>query len=134
MIGLDTNVLVRYLTRDDESQYRAVMRLLSRKGASFFVCDQVLIELDWVLSSLYDWSREEIANTLARLLTVHNLEFEDEGRIRAALKAVRTGADLSDELITARCREHGCRELATFDVSMTKRHSKFAVTPRDALG
>lgn len=84
MIGLDTNVLVRYLTRDDESQFRAVMKLLSRKGATFFVPDQVLVELDWVLARLYAWSRAEIAESFARLLTIHNLEFEDEGRIRSA--------------------------------------------------
>lgn len=89
MIGLDTNVLVRYLTRDDETQYRAVMKLLSRKGATFFVPDQVLIELDWVLAKLYGWTRTEIAESIARLLTVQNLEFEDEGRIRGALRSVR---------------------------------------------
>ena len=131
MIGLDTNVLVRYVTRDDESQFRAVMKLLSRNGATFFVCDPVLLELDWVLSKLYDWSRDEIADSLARLLTIHNLEFEDEGRIRAALKALRQGADLSDELIVALCYEYGCRELATFDVALAKRHPKLAVIPHD---
>ena len=131
MIGLDTNVLIRYLTRDDESQFRAVMQLLTRKGGTFFVCDQVLVELDWVLSSLYDWNRDEIADSMARLLTVHNLEFEDESRIRAALRAVRHGADLSDELIAALYHEQGCRELATFDKGMVKRHPKFAVIPRE---
>lgn len=53
MIGLDTNVLIRYLTRDDEGQYRATMKLLTRKAARFFIADLVLVETDWVLSSLY---------------------------------------------------------------------------------
>ncbi len=131
MTGLDTNVLVRYLTRDDESQFRAVMKLLCRQGATFFVCDQVLAELDWVLSSLYDCTRDAIAESLARLLTVHNLEFEDETRVRSALRAVRQGADLADELIASRCHDNGCRELATFDMDLAKRHPKFAVIPRD---
>lgn len=131
MIGLDTNVLVRYLTRDDESQFRAAMKLLSRKGATFFVPDQILVELDWVLSRLYGWTCHEIVDSFARLLTVHNLEFVDEGRLRSALRAVRQGADLSDELIVAECQEHGCRELATFDTALAQRHPKFALIPRE---
>lgn len=131
MIGLDTNVLIRYLTRDDESQYRATMKLLMRKSASFFVADLVLVEADWVLSSLYDWSRDEIADAFTRLLQVHNLQFEDEDRIRHSLAAVRRGADLSDELLIAMSRNHGCREFATFDSAVAKRHTKFAFVPKE---
>ncbi len=131
MIGLDTNVLVRYLTRDDESQYRATMKLLTRKSARFFVADLVLVETDWVLSSLYDWTRDEIADAFARLLQVHNLQFEDEDRIRHSLGAVRRGADLSDELLIAMSRNLGCREFATFDTAVAKRHAKFAFVPKD---
>jgi predicted nucleic-acid-binding protein len=130
MIGLDTNVLVRYLAQDDEDQLRKVLGLLLKKGAKFFVPDLVLVETDWVLGSLYQWSPDEIAEAFARLLTVHNLIFEDEGRIRGALRAVRHGADLSDELIVDRCREAGCRTVATFDKEMTKRHQGFAVLPK----
>lgn len=131
MIGLDTNVLIRYLTRDDESQYRATMKLLMRKSASFFVADLVLVEAGWVLSSLYDWSRDEIADAFTRLLQVHNLQFEDEDRIRHSLAAVRRGADLSDELLIAMSRNHGCREFATFDSAVAKRHTKFAFVPKE---
>lgn len=131
MIGIDTNILIRYLTRDDAAQYRATMNLLTRKAATFFVPDLVLIEADWVLSSLYDWSRDEIADAFARLLHVHHLQFEDEDRIRRALGAVRRGADLSDEMLVCLCREFGCQEFATFDVTIVKRHPKFAILPRE---
>ena len=131
MIGLDTNVLIRYLTRDDESQYSATMKLLMRRSASFFVADLVLVETDWVLSSLYDWTREEIADAFARLLQIHNLQFEDEDRIRHSLAAVRRGADLSDELLLSMSRNQGCREFATFDTAVAKRHAKFAFVPKD---
>ncbi len=131
MIGLDTNVLIRYLTRDDESQYSATMKLLMRRSASFFVADLVLVETDWVLSSLYDWTREEIADAFARLLQIHNLQFEDEDRIRHSLAAVRRGADLSDELLISMSRNQGCREFATFDTAVAKRHAKFAFVPKD---
>ena len=131
MIGLDTNVLIRYLTRDDESQYSETMKLLMRRSASFFVADLVLVETDWVLSSLYDWTREEIADAFARLLQIHNLQFEDEDRIRHSLAAVRRGADLSDELLISMSRNQGCREFATFDTAVAKRHAKFAFVPKD---
>ncbi len=105
MTGLDTNILARYLTQDDEPQFQSALRLLSKKGVKFFVSDLVLVELDWVLSHVYDWTRAEIAESLARLLTIHNLVFADEARIRAALRAVRQGADLSDMLIAFESRE-----------------------------
>jgi len=131
VIGLDTNVLVRYLTRDDEAQYRATMKLLTRKAARYFIADLVLVETDWVLSSLYDWTRDEIADAFARLLQVHNLQFEDDDRIRHSLAAIRRGADLSDELLIAMNRSQECREFATFDTALAKRHAKFAFVPKD---
>jgi predicted nucleic-acid-binding protein len=130
MTGLDTNVLVRYLAQDDEEQLRAVLAMLLKKNATFFVPDLVLVEVDWVLTSLYDWTPDEVAEAFGRLLTVHNLIFEDEGRIRGALRALRQGADLSDELIVDRCRDVGCKTLATFDKGIVKRHRGFAITPQ----
>jgi predicted nucleic-acid-binding protein len=130
MTGLDTNVLVRYLVQDDETQLRAVLALLLKKKATFFVPDLVLVEADWVLTSLYHWTVEEVADAFARLLTIQNLLFEDEGRLRSALRAVRQGADLSDELIVDRCRDMGCRSVATFDQGMAKRHRGFAEIPK----
>jgi len=130
MTGLDTNILIRYLTQDDPGQFQAALRLLNTKGASFFVADLVLVELDWVLSGVYGWSREEIAETFARLLTIHNLVFESEARVRGALKAVRQGADLSDAFIASLSEERGCRELATFDQGLVTHFPKFASTPK----
>jgi predicted nucleic-acid-binding protein len=130
MTGLDTNVLVRYLVQDDETQLRAVLALLLKKKATFFVPDLVLVEADWVLTSLYHWTVEEVADAFARLLTIQNLSFEDEGRIRSALRAIRQGADLSDELIVDRCRDMGCKSVATFDKGMAKRHRGFAEIPK----
>ena len=130
MIGLDTNVLVRYLTRDDEAQYRATMNLLTRRSATFFIAELVLVEAYWVLSSLYEWTHSEIAETFARLLQIHNLRFEDEDRIRQAISALRRGADLSDELLVSTSQNQGCHQFATFDTAIVKRHAKFAFVPK----
>ena len=129
MTALDTNVLVRYLAQDDEAQFRAVLRLLNRKGATFLLCDLVLAETDWVLRSLYDWTAVEIAESFARLTAIHNLGFEDEARLRASLRAVREGADLADELLVRGCRTRGCLQMATFDKGMIRRHKPFAFPP-----
>jgi predicted nucleic-acid-binding protein len=130
MTGLDTNTLVRYLEQDDEEQLRLVLNLLNKKGAVFFVPDLVLVEMDWVLTKVYEWTRSEIAEAIGRLLTVHNLVFEDEGRLRWALQFMRAGAELADALIVARCREWECQNVATFDQGMVKQHAGYAFTPK----
>lgn len=130
MTGLDTNVLVRYLTQDDPAQLRLVLAMLLKKGAAFFVSDLVLVETRWTLCSLYDWTDAEVADAYERLLTIHNLDFEDESRLRSAIRALRKGADFPDELIVDRCRALGCKAIATFDQDMVRRHPDFAVIPR----
>ena len=129
MIALDTNVLVRYLAQDDDAQLQSVPKLLSKKKATFYLLDLVLVECAWVLQSLYDWSPAEVADAYARLTSIHNLVFEDEARLRASLKALRGGADLADEMIARKCRDEDCQQLATFDAGLVKRHGPFAVKP-----
>ncbi len=129
MIGLDTNVLVRFLAQADEAQAAAVLTMLTKRNATFFVPDLVLVETAWVLTSLYDWTNDEVASAYGRLLAVHNLAFENEGRLRGALRALRQGADLSDELIVDTCRAVGCKQLATFDRGLQRRHPAYAVVP-----
>jgi predicted nucleic-acid-binding protein len=129
MIALDTNILVRYLTQDDDVQFCAVLRLLSRKSATYWISDLALSETDWVLRDLYGWSSVEVAESLARLTAVHNLVFEDEARLRASLRAVREGADLADELLARGSRARGCRQFATFDKGVLRRHKPFAFAP-----
>lgn len=129
MIGLDTNILVRYLTQDDESQFHKILRMFNRKAALFFVCEVVLVETDWVLRRVYQWDGGEIADAFARLMTIHNLTFENEASLRASLKALREGADLADELIIRSCRDQGAKTFATFDKDIVKRHKPFAEPP-----
>ncbi len=129
MTALDTNVLVRYLSQDDDAQFRKVLQMLNRKRATFFVCDLVLAETDWVLRSLYEWSCAEVADAFARLTTISNLTFENEARLKSSLKALRAGADLADELILRTSRDHGAKGFATFDKGIIRRHKPFAASP-----
>jgi predicted nucleic-acid-binding protein len=129
MTALDTNVLVRYLTQDDEAQFQKVLQLLNRKRMNFFVCDLVLAETNWVLRSLYDWSCEDVAAAFALLTTIHNLTFENENRLRASLRGLRKGADLADELIVRSCRDQEAKAFATFDKDIIQKHKPFASLP-----
>lgn len=107
------------------------MKLLTRKAARFFIADLVLVEADWVLSKFFNWTRGEIVDAFARLLQIHNLQFEDEDRIRHSLGAVRRGADISDELLVSMSRNQGCCEFASFDTAIAIRHAKFAFVPKE---
>ena len=71
MLGVDTNVLVRYLTRDDKSQYEKARRLIDRelaKGEPVLVSLLVLLETEWVLRSRYELAKEEIVTAFSALL------------------------------------------------------------------
>ncbi|MCB1226037.1 MAG: type II toxin-antitoxin system VapC family toxin [Verrucomicrobiales bacterium] len=124
MTGLDTNVLIRYLTQDDESQFRIVLSLLTKKGAVYFLPDLVLLETNWVLQSVYGWSDEDAMDAFERLMTIHNLVFENEARLRRAIGRWRNGADFHDAWIVDRCMEQGCGKVATFDKGMAKLHPR----------
>jgi predicted nucleic-acid-binding protein len=129
MIALDTNILVRFFAKDDEAQWRKVHGLLGRKDTTFFVCDLVLVETQWVLRSVYEWTCAEVADAFFRLTSIHNLEFENEARLRLALNALQEGADLADELIVRASRERGAQSFATFEKGIIRRHKDFATSP-----
>ena len=130
MTGLDTNILIRYLAKDDEEQFRAVLMLFVPMDASFYVSDVVVMELEWVLRSRYQWTRTEIVDSLERLLTLDFLVFEDAARLRRAFKKVRQSADLTAELIAEDAQRHQCGKLASFDKSFAKRHPKLVFIPK----
>ena len=124
MIGLDTNVLVRFLVRDDESQYERARRLIRREaqaGEPACISLIVLRETEWVLRSRYELSKVEILSAFSDLLSAADLSFEDEAAIEEALFVWQdSGAQFADCLIGARYRDLGCRATATFDQGALK--------------
>jgi predicted nucleic-acid-binding protein len=119
MLGLDTNVLVRYLTRDDQSQYDKARRLIDRevaKGELVLVSLLVLLETEWVLRSRYELAKSDIVTTFSALLDTVDLSLEDEPSVETAIYSWKDSAtDFADCLIEARNRRLGCRSTATFD-------------------
>jgi predicted nucleic-acid-binding protein len=116
VIGLDTNVIVRYLTRDDETQWRQSTQLI-QSGEQCFISNIVLCEIVWVLKgSPYKYSKSEILSTLEAMLHTATFEFEDRSVVYQALQRTKQGrADFSDYLIGAIAHQVGCSETATFD-------------------
>jgi len=113
--GLDTNVLVRYLVRDDPAQAARAARELER-DERFLVGSVVLCELVWVLETGYDFSRVEIGATLEKILATAQFDIEDKDLALAALGDFRaSSADFSDCLVGRRNRAAGAAETVTFD-------------------
>lgn len=123
MIGLDTNVLVRYLVQDDPKQARAASRLIAARTASdrAFVSLIVLVELWWVLRSAYGYSRDEVTGCLNGLLDSVEVAVEQHDAARAALRMTEDGADFADALIAQVCTRTGCTGVMTFDRGAAKR-------------
>jgi predicted nucleic-acid-binding protein len=124
VLGIDTNVLVRFLTRDEPGQYERARRII-RRGANdpdgIYVNQLVLLETEWVLRSAYGFAKAEILAAISALLDAQELVFEDESSIEEALFSWRkSNADFADCLIGAKNRRAGCRATATFDAKAAR--------------
>ena len=128
MIGLDTNVLVRLLTGDDAAQRSIARRFISRNCSAnnpAFINRVVLIETIWVLESVYDYTREDIAGAVDALLRTVRMLTEDPELVRAALAVYRGGVDFADALIARSNVAQGCTTTVTFDRKAAKRIAHF---------
>jgi predicted nucleic-acid-binding protein len=124
LLGLDTNILVRYLTQDDPGQSHLATCLMEetltpdRPG---YVNHVVLCELVWVLEDCYGQSRSDLLKVLNQLLQVVELRFEDADAVRLAVADFREGkADFSDNLVARINNVGGCPKTYTFDKQASK--------------
>ena len=123
MIGLDTNVLVRYVMQDDPKQSEKASRLIESltPEAPGFVPIVVLIELVWVLTSCYGLTREQIAQALDGLLRAKEIVLERAEQVSQALRTFGpSGADFADCLIERTAAAVGCAKTMTFDTGAVK--------------
>lgn len=96
LTAIDTNVIVRLLTRDDPQQLLAAKRLFA--AGEVFVSDSVLLETAWVLGAAYSFSDEQIAAALRGLLGLDNVRVADVARIALAVDWYEHGLDFADAL------------------------------------
>jgi predicted nucleic-acid-binding protein len=119
MIGIDTNVLVRYLTQDDAAQARKVDTFVAEAMESntrIHIDDIVLCESVWVLRAAYKMAKSQIVTALDRILSTALFSFDARESLREALDDYRDGSsDFSDYLIGRRNAHAGCDHTITFD-------------------
>jgi predicted nucleic-acid-binding protein len=124
MIGLDTNVLARYLAQDDKAQSARATRLIETElseGNPGFIGVIVLVELCWVLKRLYAATPAELRQTVHDLLDSRQLVIERRDVVLSALQQLGDRkADLADVLIAATAAEAGCERTVTFDKAAAK--------------
>lgn len=128
MTGLDTNVLVRYLTQDDLAQARkanAVVDGAVGSGERLHLDVVVLCELVWVLRGAYEFGKQTVIEALAKILDAAQFSVEDRDLLREAVEAYRAGqGDFADYVLGLRNRKAGCGGTVTLDRSL-KRNELF---------
>jgi predicted nucleic-acid-binding protein len=123
MIGLDTNVVVRYLMQDDAKQAAKATRLMESLTVEVpgFVSIVSVLELSWVLTSAYGLTRSQLEQALEALLRTKELVVDRADQVLQALRVFKaTKADLADCLIERSAAGAGCEQTMTFDVGAAK--------------
>ncbi len=111
MLAIDTNVIVRYLTRDDSEQFARANALI--RDEDVYVCTTVLLETEWVLRGGYRFSRQRIVAALAAFAGLPRVTLEDPTVAARALDWTRSGMDFADALHLAKAE--GCDAFVSFD-------------------
>jgi len=125
MISIDTNILIRWITLDDSLQCKKVELLFSKhnKFQEIFISDIVLIELEWVLASVYKFERKSIIHELHRIVRVNQFCFRNKKTLLKAIDKFSNGAkDFSDCLIGEVGQELDCKTY-TFDKALRENTS-----------
>lgn len=121
MIGIDTNILVRIITRDDEKQTQIALDYISNNSTTFVINHIVICELVWVLESAYKYDKKQIIKALDCILKVKQFLILEKSSIKSALKLyTETSIDFSDALIGYVNREASCEFTITFDKATSK--------------
>lgn len=119
MIGLDTNVLVRYIAQDDKAQSARATALIEKEcsvATPGYVGLVVLVEVVWVSESCYGATRKDVAEIARRILSIRQLVVQDTEIAWKALRLFETSrADFADCLIERTAFSAGCERTMTFD-------------------
>lgn len=105
MRAIDTNVLVRFLTKDDPKQYAKARALI--EGGDIFVATTVLLEAEWVLRSGYEYARSDIISALRSFGGLAGVTLENSRATAQALEWAEAGMDFADALHLASSSRHG---------------------------
>lgn len=136
MIGLDTNVVVRYLVQDDPDQSATASALIEdlTETDPGYLSLVTVVELYWVLRRAYKTGASQCADLLEGLLEARELRVDQEAVVRAALTAAHGGLDFADAVIAELGRVAGCRSTVTFDHRAARDGAMELLRPRGQSG
>ena len=117
MIAVDTNVVVRLLTRDDEQQFQKAASLFASQP--IFIPETVILETEWVLRFAYRFESAAICDAFTKLLGLANVKTARPAIVAQAIDLARQGLNFADALHLASSQD--CTRLATFDTAFIKR-------------
>jgi len=124
MLGIDTNVIVRYIVADDKAQAQAAKRILTEKcspESPGYLTVIAMVELFWTLRRTYKFSHADITIALQGLLRAKELRFERPDQVRYAFKQYAVHhRDFADALLGAVAASEGCEHTVTFDKGAAK--------------
>ena len=124
MKGIDTNILIRFLIGDDELQAKRVYNIFKKAESEkneLFVPLLVILELIWVLESVYEISRTEILDSISELILMPILKFEHQSALQQFTHSAQGNKyDLSDLIIAHSAKARGCETVMTFDKKISK--------------
>jgi predicted nucleic-acid-binding protein len=124
MTAIDTNVLLRIITRDNEEQAGRAVALLEREE-KVFLAKTVLLEFEWVLRSTYKYGRSEVLSALRVVVSIGNAEVEDAGVVAQAIDWYAQGMDFADSLHLASTPPQ--RRFASFDAALQRRALRLGI-------
>ena len=123
MIGLDTNVLVRFITQDDSKQSALANTLIDSLNESSpgYVSLVTIAELNWVLESVYNTTRQQFVEVMQTLMSLENIKLDQIAVVASAVRTYAASkADFSDCLIERLSASVGCVKTMTFDKAAAK--------------
>lgn len=117
MTAIDTNILVRFLSRDDKLQHAKADKIFSNE--SVFISDTVLLETEWVLRFSYGYKSDAVSSSYKKLLGLPNVHVADPEPISKALEWHQAGLDFADALHLA--LSQNCDRFVTFDTAFIRK-------------
>lgn len=128
--AVDTNVLVRFLTADDERQAKAARRFIA--AGDVFIPTTVVLETEWVLRAGYDFTPAAVGAGLRAFGGLPGVTFEEPSEVSQALDWLGAGMDFADALHLAKATTH-CNSFATFDRKLAKKARALGALPVEVI-
>ncbi|HME83523.1 MAG TPA: type II toxin-antitoxin system VapC family toxin [Roseiarcus sp.] len=125
MLAVDTNIVIRYLVKDDDAQ-SARARDVVRSGP-IFLSPTVVLECEWVLRTLYGFSRSEVVRALEALCGTPDVSVGEAAAVKRAFQLAELGVDFADALHLAQAGD--CEAFVTFDKRLARKAKGLIDTP-----